>query len=258
MRHWFYDHSVRPLDATAHSGRCNDHARRPVPADHCLRSRLAQVWTGPRATLYFRKIWRVRAVGNDGVLSYCDGRPHSLPVGHRTDISHGRHLRRAVSACPYPMARRFPTDDFGRAVDRPRVLAMEHARLWRRNRFGNAARSPWDIGLRESKALGAGRPSLRELKPLEPVQLFLDSALQILARAPRRGVDPAPFLHQQFAALAVGLQIDGGDDVFTHQNRQREIAEHPFFPGHIGFEAMAVAEKQFGALALNDERIERR
>src|SRR5450631_3663670 len=118
-----------------------------------------------------------------------------------------------------PMARRFPTDDFGRAADRPRVLAMEHARLWRRNRFGNVARSPCDISLRKSKALGAGHPSLRELKPLEPVQLFLDAALQILARAPRRGVDPAPFLHQQFAALAVGLQIDGGDDVFAHQNR---------------------------------------
>jgi|GEM_PF-5363467 len=145
--------------------------------------------------------------------------PHPLPVGHRTDIGHGRHLRRAVSAGPYPMARRFPTDDFGRAVDRPRVLAMEHARLWRRNRFGNVARSPWDIDLRQSKALGAPRPSLRELKPLEPVQLFLDAALQILARAPRRGVDPTPFLHQQFAALAVGLQIDGGDDVFAHQNR---------------------------------------
>src|ERR1700681_3225416 len=190
MRHWSHEHSVRPLDARAHSGRGNGHARRPVPADHCLRSRLAQVRTGPRATLHFRKIWWVLAVGSDGVLSYRDGRPHPLPVGHRTDISHGGHLRRAVSACAYPMARRFPTDDFGRAIDRPRVLAMEHARLWRRYRFWNVARSPWDIDLRESKALGEGRPSLRELKPPEPVQLFLDAALQILARAPRRGVDP--------------------------------------------------------------------
>jgi len=32
-------------------------------------------------------------------------------------------------------------------------------------------------GRDKGKALGAGRPSLRELKPLEPVQLFLDSAL---------------------------------------------------------------------------------
>ena len=47
-----------------------------------------------------------------------------------------------------------------------------------------------------------------------------------------------------------------GNDVFAHQDRQREIAEHPFFPGHIGLEAVAVAEKQFGALALDDQRIE--
>src|SRR5450631_696946 len=46
MRHWFHEHSVKPLDARAHSGRCNDHARRPVPADHCLRSRLAQPGLG--------------------------------------------------------------------------------------------------------------------------------------------------------------------------------------------------------------------
>src|SRR5260370_41691557 len=58
MRHWFHEHSVRPPDARAHSGRPNDHARRPVPADHCLRSRLAQVRTGPRPTLLFPKIWR--------------------------------------------------------------------------------------------------------------------------------------------------------------------------------------------------------
>src|SRR5260370_29106724 len=63
MRHWFHEHSVRPPDARAHSGRPNDHARRPVPADHCLRSRLAQVRTGPRPTLLFRKIWRRTGVG---------------------------------------------------------------------------------------------------------------------------------------------------------------------------------------------------
>ena len=64
-------------------------------------------------------------------------------------------------------------------------------------------------------------PSFRELKPLEAVQFFLDAALEVLSRAPLRGsADPAPFLHQQFAALAVGLEVDGGDDVVTSKNRQ--------------------------------------
>src|SRR6266849_5498255 len=177
MRHWFHEHSVKPFDARAHFCRSNDHARRPVPADHRLRSRLAQVRTGPWATFPFRKIWRVRAVGDDGFLSGSDGRSRPLTVEHRTDLSHGRHLRRTVPACPCPMARRFPADDVRRAVDRPRVLAMEHARLWRRNRFGNVARSPGDVGLDKSKTLGTKHPSLRELKPLEPVQLFLDATL---------------------------------------------------------------------------------
>ena len=36
----------------------------------------------------------------------------------------------------------------------------------------------------------------------------------VLARRPRSALaDPAPFLHQQFPVLAVGLQVDGGDDV---------------------------------------------
>src|SRR5437879_1569134 len=101
--------------------------------------------------------------------------------------------------------------------------------------------------------------SLRQLKPLETVELVLDAALVVLARGPRRALaDPAPFLHQQFLVLAVGLEVDGGDDVFADQNRQREIAEHAFFLRHIGLEAVTVVEEQFGALALDDQGIERR
>src|ERR1700730_320414 len=97
--------------------------------------------------------------------------------------------------------------------------------------------------------------SISELKTLEAVQFFLDAALQFLARPL---ANPIPFLQQQFSVLAVGLQIDRGDDIISHQHRQREIAEHPLLLRHIGLEAMAVAEEQFGSLALDDEGIERR
>src|SRR6266404_6709005 len=103
------------------------------------------------------------------------------------------------------------------------------------------------------------RASLRQLKPLEAVQRFLDAALKILARAALRAVaDPIPFLQQQFSASAIGLEIERGDDVVADQHRQREIAEHPLLPRHVGLEAMLVAEEKMGTLALNAERIERR
>jgi len=60
------------------------------------------------------------------------------------------------------------------------------------------------------------------------VQFFLDAALEILASALWRRADPVPFLHQEFARLAVGLQVDRGDDVIAGQDRQREIAEQRF------------------------------
>jgi hypothetical protein len=49
------------------------------------------------------------------------------------------------------------------------------------------------------------------------MQRFLDAALVVLARGAAAGAfaDPAPFLHQEFLVLAVGLQIDGGDDVLA-------------------------------------------
>src|SRR6476661_2838093 len=100
--------------------------------------------------------------------------------------------------------------------------------------------------------------SLRQLKSFKSIQLFLDSALEILARALCRALaDPTPFLHQQFLVLAVGLEIDRRDDVFADQDRQREIAEQALFLRQIGLETVAVIEEQFGALALDDQGIER-
>src|SRR5882757_7364231 len=101
--------------------------------------------------------------------------------------------------------------------------------------------------------------SLRQLKPLEAIELFLDAALVFLARRPCGALaDPTPFLHQQFLVLAVGLEIDGGDDVRAYQHRQREVAEQALFLGHIGLETVAVIEEQFSALALDNQGIERR
>src|SRR3954468_23690165 len=101
---------------------------------------------------------------------------------------------------------------------------------------------------------------LRQLKPLETMQFLLDAALVVLAlgAAACTLADPAPFLHQEFLVLAVGLQIDGGDDVFANQHRQCEIAEQALFLRHVRLKSVAVVEKQFGALALDDQGVERR
>ena len=71
-----------------------------------------------------------------------------------------------------------------------------------------------------TRAVPAETTSLLKLKPLEAVQLLLDAALQLLARAAFGALaDPAPFLHQQFAVLSIGLQIECGDDVLARQHR---------------------------------------
>src|SRR5262245_45158463 len=78
---------------------------------------------------------------------------------------------------------------------------------------------------------------VRELKPLEAVELLFDPPLQFLARVTFRRLalaDPGPFLQQQFLVLPVGLEIDGRDDVVPDQDRQREIAELAFGLRHIG------------------------
>src|SRR5450755_1597130 len=107
----------------------------------------------------------------------------------------------------------------------------------------------------------AGTKSLRQLKPLEAVQFLLDAALQRFPRLSLGGLavaDPVPFLHQQLLVLPVGLEIERGDDVLSHEDRQREIAELALFLRHIGLEAMRVVEEQMRPLALDDQRVERR
>ena len=63
-------------------------------------------------------------------------------------------------------------------------------------------------------------------------------------------------LDLQLALLAIGLEIDGGNDVVADQHRQGEVAEHPLLLGHVGLEAVLVVEEQLQPLALDDERVE--
>jgi len=90
---------------------------------------------------------------------------------------------------------------------------------------------------------------------LEAVQLLFDPLLE---RAARAAADPGPLLQQELALLAVGLEIDGGDDRVVDQNRQGEVAEAALLLRQIGLEAVLVVEEQLCPLALNHQRIERR
>src|SRR5262249_61219900 len=74
------------------------------------------------------------------------------------------------------------------------------------------------------------RPS-RQLEALEAMKRRLDPGL---VRARRAVADPGPFLHQELARRAVGLEVDGGDDGVAGQHRQRDIAEHPLLLRHMG------------------------
>ena len=65
--------------------------------------------------------------------------------------------------------------------------------------------------------------------------------------------DPAPFLHEEFPLLAVGLQIDRGDDVLADQDLQGPNNPKPL-SFVTGLETVTVAEEQFGALALDNKR----
>src|ERR1700747_2006578 len=105
------------------------------------------------------------------------------------------------------------------------------------------------------------RRSIRQLKPLEAVQLFLAAALQGgagFAPSALAFAHPVPFLHQEFFVLPVSLQIERGDDVLANQDRQREIAELALWLWHIGLEAVLIAEEEMRAPALDNKRIERR
>src|ERR1700730_4994947 len=89
------------------------------------------------------------------------------------------------------------------------------------------------------------------------MQFFLDQVFQALPRTPLRPLaDPAPLLQQQFFLLAIGLEIERGDDALACQHRQREIAEAPPFLRDIGLEAVPVIEEKMRPLALDDERVE--
>src|SRR5262249_6004190 len=79
---------------------------------------------------------------------------------------------------------------------------------------------------------------------------------QALALAASTLGDPGPLLHQELAALAVGLEIDGSDDLVADQHRQREVAELALHLRHIGLEQVVVAEEQHEPRALMDERVE--
>ena len=74
----------------------------------------------------------------------------------------------------------------------------------------------------------------------------------------RAVADPGPLLHQQFPVLAVGLEVERCDDAVADQHRQREVAELPLLLRQVGLELVVVAEEQLCALALDDQRIERR
>src|ERR1700738_3758926 len=73
-------------------------------------------------------------------------------------------------------------------------------------------------GLTGLQATGSmAETSLRELKPFEAVQFFLNALLQVLSSL-LAGPDPTPFLHQQFPVLAVGLEVERGDNPVTGQH----------------------------------------
>src|SRR3954465_11650407 len=136
-------------------------------------------------------------------------------AARRADCRLDRGWRGAVSTCSETSARRLSADNTGRAVAGPYLLGLEHAGLWRRDNFRNRAGSLGDGCVCNHNSTPVGWPSVRELKPLEPMQLLLDAGFKSLPGAPRRTTDPVPILHKQLAILAIGFEIERGDDVFA-------------------------------------------
>src|SRR5882762_4885450 len=101
----------------------------------------------------------------------------------------------------------------------------------------------------------AASRSARELEALEAVQCLFDSPFAQPARAV---ADPVPSLHQELLPLAIGLEINDGDDFVPDEHRLGEVAEPPLVLGDISLEAVLVAEEQMHPLALMDERVEGR
>ena len=73
-----------------------------------------------------------------------------------------------------------------------------------------------------------------------------------------RGPSHVHFWTSEFALLAIRLEIDRGDDFVADEDGQGEVAEFALGPWHIRFEDVVVAEEEFEALALDDQRIEGR
>src|SRR5262245_25210645 len=99
------------------------------------------------------------------------------------------------------------------------------------------------------------RRSPAELKALEAVEGLLD---RLLVRALRALADPGPLLDAQLLLLAVGLEVDGGDDLVAEEHGEREIAEASLRLGDVGLEDVVVVEEESQPLALQDQRIEGR
>ena len=59
-------------------------------------------------------------------------------------------------------------------------------------------------------------------------------------------------------AAAVGLEVEGGDDPVADEDRKGEVAVAALVLRDIGLEDVIVAEEEAEALALDDERVERR
>ena len=64
-------------------------------------------------------------------------------------------------------------------------------------------------------------------------------------------------LHQKYARLTVGLQIDSGDQRLVEQKRQHVVAMHPRGRRRIDLDAVPEAEQSQGSLPIPDERVER-
>ena len=65
-------------------------------------------------------------------------------------------------------------------------------------------------------------------------------------------------LDEQRAALAVGLEIDPGDQLLAEQERQHVVAVHPLGGRGVDLDAVAKAEQPLGALPKPDQGVERR
>ena len=128
-----------------------------------------------------------------------------------------RHRRRTVPAGPFPVARRLPADAAGRAAARADVFEVEHGGLWRRDWVGLVC---WIVSpCPPAQRACAVEIALGLTPPAETARsgaaLPRCGASIPCAGPSSRRADPAPFLHQQFSALAVGLQVECGDDVLA-------------------------------------------